>query len=401
MKLADRALAAQVEAVRADVVSWRRHLHAHPELSYQEHETSRFVRELLAGFGGLDISSPTPTSVVAELVGGIPGGCLALRADMDALPITEESGSEFASQNHGVMHACGHDGHTAMLLGVARALTGLRSQLPGRVRLVFQHAEELAPGGAQELVAQGVMDGVDAVIGAHLDSLLEVGRLGLVAGPMMASSDEFAITVRGVGGHAAEPEHTVDSVAIAAEVVTNLQYVVARNTDPQQPLVVAVSKLQAGTAENVTPGTAELAGTVRTFSDGVRAAVPGLMERVVRGITQAHGASYDFEFKYGSAAVVNDPVTTERVRAALRRTFGADGVVDFQPTMGAEDFSAYQERAPSTYFMVGAGNPERGIIHPHHHARFSIDESALSTGVQALLSATFALLPQLGPDRPA
>lgn len=389
----------EVEGVLADVVAWRRHLHAHPELSYQEHETSRFVREQLAAFGGLQVSAPTPTSVVAELVGSRPGPRLALRADMDALPITEENGFEFASQNRGVMHACGHDGHTAMLLGVARVLARLRARLPGQVRFIFQHAEELAPGGAQELVAQGVMEGVDAVVGAHLDSMLEVGQIGVRSGAVNASSDEFWLTITGVGGHAAHPESTVDCVAIGAQVVVNLQHLVARNVDPREALVLSVTQFNSGTAENVTPGVAELVGTVRAFNQELRQRAPELMERIIGGVTSAHGASHRLDYRRGYAPVVNDPGITELVARAVRRELGAAGVVEVQPTMGAEDFSAYLQHAPGTFFRVGGSNPGLGISHPHHHAEFTIDETALGVGVRAFVAASLELLGERHLDR--
>jgi amidohydrolase len=381
-----------VAAVEADVVNWRRHVHQHPELSYEEHETAKFVIERLQEFGGLEISTPTKTSVVADFDGGRPGPRLALRADMDALPITEENEFDFVSQLPGVMHACGHDGHTAMLLGAARILTNHRVEVPGRLRFIFQHAEELCPGGAQELVSAGVMSGVDLVVGAHLDSLLQVGKVGIKAGAMMASSDEFWITIHGVGGHAAQPHQTVDCVAIGAEVVTNLQHVVSRNIDPREALVLSVTQFNAGTAENVIPGVAKLVGTVRTFSPELRARAPELMHRVIRGITEAHGATYTLDYNTGYAAVVNDERVTQVLHQAASRVLGEERVADPEPTMGSEDFSAYAGKAPGTFFTVGGFNEEQGITFPHHHARFTVDEAALPVGVQTFVSGSFALL---------
>jgi amidohydrolase len=398
MSAAEQGFAQEAAAVAEDMVRWRRHLHAHPELSFQEHATAKFVVDRLQEFGGLEISTPTKTSVVADLVGGRPGPRLALRADMDALPITEENDFDFASQSAGVMHACGHDGHIAMLLGTARVLTRLRADIPGHIRFIFQHAEELAPGGAKELVGRGVMDGVDVVVGAHLDSLMAVGKIGIKAGPMMASADEFWITINGVGGHAAHPDLTVDCVAIGAQVVTNLQHVVARNVDPREALVLSVTQFHAGTAENVTPGVAKLVGTVRSFQPELRRKTPELMERIVRGITEAHGATYSFEYQYGYEAVINDERVSQILQDAVGCALGAEQVVAAEPSMGAEDFSVYVAKAPGTFFRVGGGNQAQGIAYPHHHARFTVDEAAFPVGVRAFVTGSFALLERFGGE---
>jgi amidohydrolase len=378
--------------VREEVVGWRRCLHQNPELSFEEVETSRFVYEALESFGGLELSRPTPTSVVARLVGVEPGTTVALRADMDALPITEETGLPFASKNEGVMHACGHDGHTAMLLGATKVLSRMRDEIRGEVRFVFQHAEERVPGGARELVKAGVMEGVDAVIGAHLSVRLDVGKLGITAGPRSAAPDTFVIVVKGEGGHAARPHKAVDTIAVAAQIVTNLQHVVSRTTDPLDSAVLSVTRIEGGTASNVMPGSVELEGTVRTLDEEVRGRMPETMERIVRGITAAHGAAYEFEYLRGPGPVVNDEGVTAVVAKAAREAFGEAALETLPPTMGGEDFSAYQRVSPGTFFVVGAGNEEKGITYPNHHPRFTIDEDALENGVKAFVCATFKLL---------
>ena len=378
--------------MREEVVGWRRCLHQNPELSFEEVETSRFVYETLDSFGGLELSRPTPTSVVARLVGVDPGRTVALRADMDALPITEETGLPFASKNEGVMHACGHDGHTAMLLGATKVLSRMRDEIRGEVRFVFQHAEERVPGGARELVKAGVMEGVDAVIGAHLSVQLDVGKLGITAGPRSAAPDTFVIVVKGEGGHAARPHKAVDTIAGAAQIVTNLQHVVSRTTDPLDSAVLSVTRIVGGTASNVMPGSVELEGTVRTLDEEVRGRMPETMERIVRGITAAHGAAYEFEYLRGPGPVVNDEGVTAVVAKAAREAFGEAALETLPPTMGGEDFSAYQRVSPGTFFVVGAGNEEKGITYPNHHPRFTIDEDALENGVKAFVCATFKLL---------
>ncbi|WML48787.1 amidohydrolase [Neobacillus sp. PS3-34] len=378
--------------VKSDVIAWRRHLHQHPELSFQEEKTAQYVYETLVSFGNMEISRPTKTSVLARLIGPNEGRVLAIRADMDALPIQEETSYEFASANPGVMHACGHDGHTAMLLGTAKVLSGLKEEIKGEVRFIFQHAEELFPGGAQELVEAGVMDGVDNVIGIHLLSHLEVGKVGVAYGPMMASPDTFHITVKGKGGHAAYPHQTVDSIAIAAQVVTNLQHIVSRNTDPIDNLVVSVTQFAGGTAHNIIPGSVELCGTVRSFDPSLRQSMPGKMERIIKGITDAHDASYEFRYEFGYRQVINDHEVTKVIEETVREVYGEDALQLMRPTMGGEDFSAYQQVSPGVFFNVGAGNVEEGITYPHHHSHFAIDERALDIGVKLFLHASFKIL---------
>jgi len=388
------------ETVRELVVAWRRHLHQHPELSFHERLTSKFVAETLAWFGGLEITRPTTTSVVARLIGGGgPGPVLAVRADMDALPIQEANSHDFVSQTAGVMHACGHDGHTAMLLGAAKILVTRRDELRGEVRFLFQHAEELHPGGASAMIKAGVLDGVDLIVGAHLWLDLPYGQVGVKSGPLMASLDTFRIVIEGIGGHAAMPQQTVDPIAVAAQVVTNLQHVVSRNVDPLASAVVSVTQISGGTTTNVIPGSVEMAGTVRTFDPALRAKIPELMERVIAGVTAAHGARYRWEYEPGYHAVINDMEASELVRRAVVRALGQESLVEATPTMGAEDFSAYQQRVPGAFFFIGARNEERGIVHPHHHERFDLDERALDHGTRIFVAAATELLAADGDER--
>ncbi|WP_339276356.1 amidohydrolase [Paenibacillus sp. FSL W8-0426] len=373
-------------------IAWRRHLHRHPELSFQEHETSRYIAGILESFGGLEISRPTPTSVVAKLIGAHPGKTLALRADIDALPIEEEAPIEDASRNPGVMHACGHDGHTATLLAVAKLLSARKEQLRGEIRFIFQHAEEMPPGGARELVAAGVMDGVDWVVGEHLASLLPVGQIGIAYGEMMASPDNFTILVKGYGGHAGSPHRAVDVIAIGAQIVTNLQHIVSRNADPLERLVVSIAQFTAGASHNVIPDQAIIKGTVRSFSTEVREEAERQIERIAGGVASAHGASIELDYVYGYDPVVNDEGLTRTIEAVLVETFGRDAVVHQPPSMGGEDFSAYQRVVPGTFFNIGAGNVDKGIVYPHHHPKFMIDEEALQNGILAFVKIAEHLL---------
>ncbi len=381
-----------IAEVKQDVIKWRRYFHQHPELSFEEKKTSQIVYDTLQSFGNLEVSRPTKTSVLAKLKGDQPGDVLGIRADMDALPIQEETDLAFASQNPGVMHACGHDGHTAMLLGAAKILTQLKSQVKGEIRFIFQHAEEKHPGGAIEMVEAGVMDGVDKIIGLHLFSPIPLGKIGIVSGALTSNSDTFDLKIIGKGGHSSQPDTAVDPIAIGAQVITNLQHVVSRNTDPLEKIVISVTEFHAGTAKNIIPDSVALGGSVRTFSKDVRAEAVKLIERIAQGVTAAHGASYQLNYNYGYGSVINDPVLTQKVEETVRDVLGEDYVYHAPPTMGGEDFSAFLQKAPGCFIPVGAGNVEKGIIHPHHHPKFTVDEEALEDGVKIIVNASFKLL---------
>lgn len=390
--LSQEFLQDEIDALLPQVIGWRRHLHMHPEVAFEEVRTSQTIFDILSAIEGLSVARPTRTSVVAELRGQRTGPTIAVRSDIDALPILEENDVEYRSRTDGVMHACGHDGHTAIVLALATLLARHRQELPGTVRFIFQHAEEVAPGGAEELVQQGVMDGVAHVIGLHLWSPMPVGRIGLIAGPAMAAPDTFQCTLLGTGGHAALPHQTVDPIAIGAQIVTALQQVVSRTVDPLDPAVLSVTQFIAGTAFNVIPGSAYLAGTVRTFDPALRASIPAQMERIIAGITSAFGASYEFSYERGYRPVVNDPALTARLAEVVENTFGVDTLIEMRPSMGGEDFSAYQQRAPGVFAFVGARNDAEGITFPHHHPRFQIDEASLGIGLRYLTAASLDLL---------
>lgn len=382
-----------VDSVKDEVIEWRRHFHQYPELSFQEEKTAQLVYEKLESFGHLEISRPTKTSIVARLIGNEPGKTIGLRADMDALAIQEENEFEFSSQIPGVMHACGHDGHTAMLLGAAKILSSLKNQLKGEVRFIFQHAEEMHPGGAQELVKAGVLDDVDCMIGIHLMSNLQVGKMGVIYGPVTANSDRFDITIQGKGGHASTPELVVDPLLIGAQVVTNLQQIVSRNTSPLDQVVVSVTNFQAGIgAYNVIPDSVKLNGSVRSFGEKVRDHTVEGIERIIKGITEAHQATYEFDYRFGYGSVENDEQITKQVEEIILDIWGEERLTHLPPLMGGEDFSAYSQKVPSCFVLVGAGNEEKGITYPHHHPRFTLDEDALEDGVTLFVSAVHNIL---------
>ncbi|GGA33660.1 M20 metallopeptidase family protein [Psychrobacillus lasiicapitis] len=377
------AVLQQIEDVYQEVIGWRRHLHQHPELSFQEHTTSQYVYDVLESFGGFELSRPTKTSVVARLKGSNPGKVIALRADMDALPIKEETDLPFASTNDGVMHACGHDGHTAMLLGAAKVLKDNQEDLSGEVVFIFQHAEELPPGGAQEMVAAGVLDGVDQVVGVHLFSTVPTGTINIRYGAVTAASDVFEMTVQGKGGHASTPELTVDPLATGAQIVTGLNHIISRSVAPLESGVVSVTKFKAGgEALNVIPDTVEIGGSVRTLSAEVRQLIKNRIIEVAKGIAKANGADVEVSYTYGYGSVMNDKEVTDRVVGVLEEHFPENKLEWVDPILGGEDFSAFSDEKPACFVFIGAGNVEKGITHPHHHPKFDIDESALKDGLK-------------------
>ncbi|KOS61975.1 N-acyl-L-amino acid amidohydrolase [Lysinibacillus sp. FJAT-14222] len=381
-----------VGIAKDEVIEWRRYLHKYPELSFQEDKTAQFVYETLRTFGDLEISRPTKTSVMARLIGSKPGKVIALRADMDALPIEEENDFDFVSTHPGVMHACGHDGHTAMLLGAAKILTQLKNLIEGEIRFLFQHAEELFPGGAQEMVKAGVLEGVDEVIGIHLVSTVEIGKIGICDGPATSGSDTFDLKIKGRGGHSSEPHLTVDPIAIGAQVINNLQHIVSRNLNPLEKLVVSITKFHSGSAYNVIPDTAIIGGSVRSLNPDIRQQVPSLIKNVVKGVTEAHNASFEVDYHFGYSSVINNDRVRELIEETIVEIWGKNHLLRLPALMSGEDFSAFSDERSSCFIFVGAGNQNKGIIYPHHHPRFTFDEDALEIGVELFVQSSFKLL---------
>lgn len=372
-----------IESVKNDVIDWRRHIHQYPDLTFHEENTANYIYEQLSQIGGLTLTRPTPTSVVAYLQGEHAGKTIALRADTDALPINEDSGEPFSSTNPGIMHACGHDAHTAMLLGAAKVLVQLKAKIKGNVVFIFQPAEEVPPGGAKELVEKGVLDNVDMIFGLHVFPTIETGKISLKQGVFCASSDNFDIIIKGVGGHGSMPQNCVDPIVIGAEIVSALQQIVARNLDPLHAPVLTVAKFQSGDGYNVIPMSAHLAGTLRTHNKDVRSKVPVLMERIVAGITQAHGASYEFKWHSGYTIGDNAEPACDIAKQVMSKVIGQDNIIIAQaPLFGSEDFSSYQEKVPGCFLFVGSGNKEKGTTVGLHNAKFVLDEDVLDIGVK-------------------
>ncbi len=388
-----------IDEIMPGVIADRRHLHEHPELGFQEVETSRFVAERLQALGVEDIRTGIAKTGVTGLIRGTapsdgPTKTVLLRADMDALPIREENEVDYRSVTDGVMHACGHDGHTAMLLGVSRLLLDQRDRFAGTVKVLFQPAEELPPGGAKPMIEAGVLEDpkVDAAFGMHLAQEQPLGVIGVRAGATMAAADRFSVHIKGKGGHGARPQSTVDPIAVGAQIVVALQTIVSREVDPTKAAVVTVGAFQAGDAFNVIPDTAELRGTVRTFDPEVRQQIAERIEALVTGIATSMRAEATVEYRFGYPATVNDPEMTELVRAAAAEVVGPDRVIEAPQTMGAEDMSYFLERVPGCYYIVGSRNPDKGLVWGHHHPRFDFDEEALANGIETLVTTTLRYL---------
>lgn len=382
-----------ISAAFEDALRWRRHIHAHPDLSFQEKPTADYIACELAPFAGLEISRPVENCVIAVLRGAHPGPMWALRADIDALPLQEESGENFCSTVPGVMHACGHDAHAAMLMGAVKVLCQLRDKLHGSIKFIFQPAEEVPPGGARELVELGVVDDVEHIFGLHVFPTSPVGTIALKEGVYVASSDNFDITIRGKGGHGSMPQHCIDPVTIGAEMVGALQQIVARNIDPGTAPVLTIATFQAGDSYNVIPDSARLAGTLRTHNQQVREAVPGLMSRIVNGVAAAHGAGCDIQWQKGYAVGYNHEATNTIAREAIDRHFPAGTLkLEEKALFGSEDFSSYQEKIPGTFLFIGCGNKEKGATWNVHNPHFRIDEDALAVGIKTHIALVSQLL---------
>lgn len=367
----------ELEAGYEEMAGWRRYLHQHPELSFQEEQTAAFAAGLLSSWGLEVRVNVGGNGLIGVLRGERSGPTVALRADMDALPIQDEKDCEYASQVPGVMHACGHDAHTSTLLAVAKAASKLKDQLRGNLVFLFQHAEEVTPGGAVSMIEQGALIGVDAVYGVHLWTPLPIGRVYCKEGPMMAAPDEFTITINGKGGHAGLPHQTVDSVVVGSHLVCNLQSIVSRFVDPIEPCVVSIGSIQAGSAFNVIAESCTLRGTVRSFRQDLRQQVKEALERILASTCNMFQANYQLDYRFGYPAVVNHPVEAERFVRVGTELFGSEAVHEAPLIMAGEDFSYYLQHVPGCYMLVGAGNVESGIIYPHHHPRFDIDERSM------------------------
>lgn len=374
----------RVKAIEADLIRVRRHLHEYPELPFEEAGTTAFIAKELEGLENVTLSFPTKTGLVATLKGRREGTgrVIAFRADIDALPIQEETGLSFASKVPGVMHACGHDGHAAMQLEAVKLLDGEADQLCGEVRFLFQHAEEKPPGGAVQMFDAGVMSGVCELYGMHLSSSYDTGTFGIRPGALTSATDRFEIRISGTEGHSAFPEQCIDPVVTAAQVILGLQTIVSRRVAAAEPIVVSVCEVKAGNVYNVIPQEVIITGATRTFSEKTRRELPEMMKQITGGICAASGASFTLDFQKGYASVINDPVLTAQSRSRVESIFGKEAAFDIGPLMPGEDFSALQRDCPAFFVELGARSEKKGCTVPHHNRCYLMDEDALLYGVE-------------------
>ena len=381
----------QLNQIEEEIIKIRRHFHENPEISFKEVNTPKYISEYLTKLGVEHKTGVGGNGVVAYIKGYEPGPgkCVALRADFDALPMQDEKSVSYKSKIDGVMHACGHDGHTASLLGVANVLSKNTDKFKGEVRLIFQHAEELSPGGAISMVKDGCLDGVDAVFGVHLSSGIELGSAGYTYGPVMANADDFTIELKGKGGHAATPHLTIDPIVLGTNIIQSFQQIVSRKVDPLDPCVISTCKFIAGSAFNIIPENAILEGTVRTYSDEVQDLIIKEMEAVIKKECEKVGATYEFRYGKGYPAVINHEAEAKLFKEVL----DSQGIntLKKKPQMGGEDFSYYVREVPGAFLFIGSSSsPETSF--PHHHPKFDIDEKALLNSAKGLLGVALKFL---------
>ena len=383
----EQQLSEKLEKYFDEMVSIRRHLHMHPELSFHETKTVAFIKDYYR-----DLNIPVRSQVgnggiVATLTGKHPGRTVALRADFDALPIQDEKDVPYKSKVAGVMHACGHDGHTAALLVLAKSLKEMQSRLEGTYIFIHQHAEELAPGGAKDMIEDGCLEGVDVIFGTHLWAPFPTCSIYCSPGPIMASADRFQITIRGKGGHGAEPHTSKDSLVIAAEIVTMLQTITSRRIDPMDAAVLTFGKFAAGDAFNIIPDTAYLEGTVRTFKTDIQDQIIEEMERMVKGICQANNCLFEFRYYKGYPPTINHEIEAEYIKLKAKEIVGEEHFKPLLPLMIGEDFSYYLQHVKGALFLTGAAPEGIATPYPHHHPLFDFNEKAMLIAAKTLGNA--------------
>ncbi|MHC2990869.1 N-acyl-L-amino acid amidohydrolase [Pontibacter sp. HJ8] len=382
MNQLDQKIKDLAKAYSTDTVGIRRHIHANPELSFEEYNTAAYVEQVLQSYG-LETTRVAETGVVALIKGrNADRKTIALRADLDALPIVEQNQVEYKSRKEGVMHACGHDVHTASLLGAARILQELSGEFEGTVKLIFQPGEEKFPGGASVMIKEGVLQQPEpaGILGQHVFPMLPAGKVGFRSGMYMASADEIYITVKGKGGHAALPELNVDPVLISAHLIVALQQIVSRHASPKIPTVLSFGNIEARGATNVIPNEVKLEGTFRTMDEAWRKEAHKRIRKLAEGLCESMGGSCDIDIKYGYPFLKNEPGLTGRAREAAQAYLGVENVVDLDLWMGAEDFAYYSQEVAACFYRLGTRNEARGITSGVHTPTFDVEESALETG---------------------
>ena len=383
----------EITSLKDEMIQMRRDFHRKPEPGFREVETSKVVAKRLEEYGLEVKKGIAKTGVVGLLRGGSEGKTILIRADMDALTVKEQTGLEFASENEGVMHACGHDGHMTIALTTARILSRHRDALKGNLKFVFQPAEEW-PGGAKLMIEEGVMEDpkVDAAIGLHLWNYLPIGKVGVRSGPIMASMDSMRIKIKGKGGHGAIPHDTVDSIVVSSHVVTALQTIASREIAPIAPCVVTIGTIKGGYGFNIIADFVEMEGTVRALDVDLQKTLPGRIERIIKGVTSGMRADYDFEYTFHHPVTINDETMVGLIEEVSAVVAGQENVVIFEQTMGGEDMAFFLREVPGCYFFLGSSNKEKGLDQPHHSPQFNFDEDAMPIGVEIFARAAMKYL---------
>ena len=377
------------------LVKLRRELHQYPELAFQEYKTSQRIAKELKKRGVDFQTDVAKTGVVGVLNRGKKGKTVALRADMDALPVLEQTNFPYKSKNNGAMHACGHDVHIACLIGAAEILTRLKEELPGKVKFIFQPSEEVHPGGAKPMIEAKVLKNPDVsgIFALHCDPAIPIGKIGVREGPTMAHAEDFDITIFGKGGHGARPHDGVDAIVVASQVIQALQTIASRKINPLEPVVISIGTIDGGYARNIICDKVILKGTARTLNKKIAKKIPGLLKEIVSGITKSAGGSFELNYYGGYPLLVNHPKATDLARGTIAKLFGKDAIFEIErPMMGGEDFAYYLQKVPGSFLRLGIRNPKKDAIYPWHHPKFTVDEDAIKIGSAVLAGVAFDFL---------
>jgi amidohydrolase len=377
------------------LIQLRRELHQYPELAFDEFKTSERIAKELRKLR-IDVKRPiAKTGVVGVLNKGTEGKTIALRADMDALPVLEQTNFPYKSKNEGIMHACGHDVHVACVVGAAKILTRLKDELPGKVKFIFQPSEEVHPGGAKPMIEAKVLENPDVsgIFALHCDPAIPIGKIGVREGPTMAQAEDFDITIIGRGGHGARPHDGVDAIVVASQVIQALQTIVSRKINPLEPVVVSIGKMEGGSARNIICDKVILKGTARTLNKEVAKKIPGFLKEIISGITKSAGASFELNYYGGYPILINHPKATNLARGTIAKLFGKEAIFELRrPMMGGEDFAYYLQKIPGSFLRLGIRNPKKDAIYPWHHPKFTVDEDAIKIGSAVLAGVAFDFL---------
>jgi len=377
------------------LVKLRRELHQYPEIAYTEYKTSEIIVKELKKLGLKFKKGVAKTGVIGLLSENMKGKTVALRADIDALPLTEMTNLSFKSRNPGKMHACGHDVHISCVIGAAKILKRLKEKLPGKVKFIFQPSEEVPPGGAYPMIKAGVLKSpeVNGIFGLHCDSNIPVGKIGVKNGPMMAQADGFDITIMGKGGHGARPQDGIDAIVVASAVIQALQTIPSRRINPLKPVVISVGIVEGGTARNIICDKVVLKGTARTLEKSITKKIPKLLGEIISGITKGYGADFELKYYDGYPVLVNDPVMTDLVRDSVTKLFGKEALFEIkEPMMGGEDFAYFLNKVPGSFLRLGIRNEKIGAVYPWHHPKWKVDEKAINIGSALLAHVAFDFL---------